>query len=69
MDPDRPCRRLGEICDSLGVAYLNLTPVFRDYHDHVELFLKENAHWNAKGHLLAARAAAEKILALETQTR
>jgi lysophospholipase L1-like esterase len=65
LDPDRPCRRLGEICAALDVPYLDMTQIFRAHPDPVELYLIENMHWSARGHSLAAHAAAETIRALE----
>jgi hypothetical protein len=42
-----------------------MTQIFRAHPDPVELYLIENMHWSARGHSLAAHAAAETIRALE----
>ncbi len=63
LDWSRPAARLGEIARSLGVEYLDLNPVFRAQPDPMALFLVGDGHWSAAGHALAARAAAEAILA------
>jgi hypothetical protein len=59
MDPDRPGKRLGEVCGRLGLRYLDLNPVFRASALPVpELFLARNRHWSPRGHALAATALA-----------
>jgi len=64
LDWDRPPERLGKICSRLGIPYLNLMPLFREHEQGQSLFLKNNGHWSAAGHDLAARAVADTITSL-----
>jgi lysophospholipase L1-like esterase len=63
LDWNRPATRLAEICRSLDIDFLDLNPVFREHEDPASLFLVNDGHWNAAGHALAARVAAERIAA------
>jgi lysophospholipase L1-like esterase len=60
-DRDRPNRRLGTVCAALGIPFLDLTPAFRRHPDPPSLYLKQNLHWTAEGHEIAARETARKI--------
>lgn len=55
LDWDRPSQRLSEICAALGITYVDLLPGFRDSPDPSALFLRNNGHWSAEGHVVAAR--------------
>lgn len=46
---------LATICQTLGIAFLDLQPTFKDQAD---VRLVHDGHWNAKGHAIAARAVA-----------
>lgn len=63
LDWDRPARRLAEICERLGVDFLDLHPVFRRQPEPEALFLPSNSHWSPRGHEVAARAVAEHLRA------
>jgi len=63
LDWNRPSERLAQIARSVGADYLDPSPAFRAAPDPVALFLPRNGHWSAAGHALAARLAAQRILA------
>jgi hypothetical protein len=65
MDWDRPNRTLGEICASLGVAYVDPTPDFRARPSTASLFLRGNRHWSAAGQKLMADVVARRLRALQ----
>lgn len=67
LDPDRPSRRLAEICRVLEIPFVNLEPDFRGHADPASLFLTANAHWSAAGHALAATLVARTIGDLEEE--
>lgn len=66
LDRDRPARRLAAICQELGVEFLDLNPVFRREPDPDALFFPTNSHWSPRGHDLAARAVAARVLELSS---
>lgn len=44
------------ILKDLEITYIDLSPIFREAASHGEgLYFKTDGHWNAKGHLLAAK--------------
>jgi lysophospholipase L1-like esterase len=65
LDWDRPAARLAEITAAQEIGFVDLHPAFRQEEDPMTLFLKNNGHWSAAGHELAARTVAEKIRSLE----
>ena len=52
---------------SVFIDFVDLHPVFREEEDPMTLFLKNNGHWSAAGHELAARTVAEKIRSVEAR--
>ncbi|MHC5211917.1 MAG: SGNH/GDSL hydrolase family protein [Planctomycetota bacterium] len=62
---ERPSERLGELCASLDIPFVNTVPVFRKVEDPATLYLKWNSHWSAEGHRLAAAAVAEAIATID----
>jgi lysophospholipase L1-like esterase len=63
LDWDRPSRRLAEICERLGIDFLDLNPVFRAEPDPAALFFPSNSHYSPRGHEVAARVVAEHLRA------
>lgn len=61
LDWDRPSNNLGQICATLDIPYVNLTPVFRRHPKPFSLFLKKDGHWSTAGHQLAAEIVAARI--------
>jgi len=64
IDPHRAATRLGQACEDLKVPFLDLTPAFAESGDPEALFLRDNGHWSAKGHAVAAAAVADRLKAL-----
>ncbi len=67
LDWDRPAARLAEITAAQDIEFVDLYPVFLEKEDPMTLFLKNNGHWSAAGHELAARTVAEKIRSVEAR--
>ena len=72
FDPEYPNRRLGAICDELGVPFFDLLPGFRaaepSHSELVEeewLFLNGRGHFNEKGNVVFAELVAGMIGELE----
>ncbi len=58
-DPDRPYRMIADLCRDQGIAADDLTSTFRTHAEQGEvLYLRDDAHWNTAGNLLAGRAVA-----------
>ncbi|MGE5748506.1 MAG: alginate O-acetyltransferase AlgX-related protein, partial [Gemmatimonas sp.] len=48
-----------------GIPFIDLTGPFRDAESHGEgLYFRQDRHWNAKGHELAARLLSQAVLDL-----
>jgi len=62
-DLDGPNRRLNEFCQSNGISFLSLEPIFRQHIAQTgeRLHWRYNGHWNAAGNDLAVRHMAEFI--------
>jgi hypothetical protein len=59
-------QQIMEGCRSLGIRTVDLFPAFRhDYLEHGDnLFISDNRHWNARGHLLAAQEVLDDLHAV-----
>lgn len=56
-DLEKPNRVLAEICEKLGIPYLDLLPGMREAMSaDIRLYHRRDRHWNAEGHRFAARA-------------
>ncbi len=63
-DLDAPNRRLRDFLTAQGIPVLDLLPLFRaQVEPGTTLYLPDDGHWTDAGHALAARAAAESLLA------
>jgi hypothetical protein len=67
MDWDRPNRTLGDICATLGLAYVDPTPDFRGQQSPASLFLRGNRHWSPAGQKLMADVVARRLRALQAR--
>ena len=55
IDIDEPNRVMEEFCKTHGIPCLNLTSPFREKTETgVQLYFREDGHWNEKGHELGA---------------
>ena len=57
FDLEKPNRLLAEIADRLGLPLIDLLPEFRraEPESHSGLFFRQNRHWTADGHTVAAQ--------------
>ena len=53
-DLDQPQRLLGEMCDRLGIDYVDVLPAFRRELSNGPLYVFRDTHWNTRGNRLAA---------------
>lgn len=60
-DRTRPQRILAGHLESIGVDVIDLLPAFRDATDPQALYFREDKHWSAPGHELAAGILFDKI--------
>lgn len=64
-DSPRPATELmAEAADEVGAPWLDLTVVFRDHPQRLELYYEGDAHWTALGNDVAASAIGKKIVSL-----
>lgn len=61
LDWEGPGRRLAELCEAEGVAYLDLAPRFRRTGQPLSFYYPHNGHWNALGHAEVARWISERL--------
>ncbi|MBV9897481.1 MAG: hypothetical protein JO020_25260 [Chloroflexi bacterium] len=59
VDWDRPQHQLHSYADRLGLPVLDLLPVFRLRSDRAELYLRQDTHFSALGHQVAAQELAQ----------
>lgn len=62
LDYDKPQRILHKLLRDLEVPFLDLLPVFQRVNDPSTLYFSMDKHWSPKGHDVAARALAERLL-------
>ena len=56
FDLEKPNNKLAEMCNKLGIDYLDLLPVMKEESSQGKLlYFPRDAHWNAEGHRIAAR--------------
>lgn len=60
-DGTRPQRILVEHLEDIGVDVIDLLPAFRDAPDPQALYFREDKHWSASGHELAAGILFDRI--------
>jgi hypothetical protein len=58
VDWDRPQRQVQAQADQLGLPVLDLQPLFRARTDRADLYLRQDTHFAALGHEVAAQALA-----------
>jgi hypothetical protein len=61
LDVDLPRRRLMELLDEMGIAYLDLLPPFREHARRQPLYWPNNSHFNIEGQRLMGDLVAEYI--------
>jgi lysophospholipase L1-like esterase len=66
-DWNRPGKRLAQLCDAIGVPWLDLAPAFRAAPDPARLFLSPDPHWSVAGNEIAAKAVAQKLRELDSR--
>jgi hypothetical protein len=59
VDWDRPQQEFQAQTERLGLPVLDLLPIFRDRSDRADLYLRQNTHFTALGHRVAAQQLAE----------
>jgi hypothetical protein len=61
-DLDKPSRVLGELCDDIEIACLDLVPMMRDLMgEGTELYYRRDRHWTPEGHRVAGQALQEDL--------
>jgi hypothetical protein len=58
VDWDRPQRQVQAQADQVGLPVLDLLPLFRARTDRADLYLRQDTHFGALGHQVAAQALA-----------
>jgi hypothetical protein len=62
-DFDAPNRRLADIAERRGLAYLDIRPAMREQASNgPRLFFQKDVHWTSTGHAVVARALADRLL-------
>jgi lysophospholipase L1-like esterase len=69
VDWQRPDARFAELCADLAIPCVDLAPAFRASTDPEALFLRNNGHWSAAGHEVAARIVAARLRELDASLR
>ena len=59
VDWDRPQQQLHAEAERLGLPVVDLLPIFRDRSDRADLYLRQDTHFTALGHQVAAQRLAE----------